>query len=238
MPPAKGRGFTADRRGYRAAMATTSAQLSPELHEYLVAHGSPPDEVARDLIAETSRLLPDRAQMQISPEQGALLTMLTRLLGVRSAVEVGTFTGYSALAIARGLAPGGRVLCCDVSDEYTTIARRYWQRAGVADRVELRLAPAQVTLRELPNEPSLDLSFIDADKEGYVGYWEEIVPRTRPGGVVLVDNVFARGRCVEKDSDDPTVRAIQEFNEHAMADGRVELVMLPISDGVTLARKR
>lgn len=219
-------------------MANVSAQLSRELHEYLVAHSSPPDEVARDLIAQTRRALPDRAEMQISPEQGAFLTLLTQLLGVRSAVEVGTFTGYSALAIARGLAPGGRLLCCDISEEYTSIARRYWQRAGVADRVELRLAPALDTLRELPDEPVLDLSFIDADKEGYVDYWEEIVPRTRPGGVVLVDNVFAWGRCVERDAGDAAVRAVQEFNEHAVADERVELVMLPLSDGVTLARRR
>ncbi|MQA13882.1 MAG: O-methyltransferase [Pseudonocardiaceae bacterium] len=219
-------------------MSTASAQLSPELHEYLVAHGSPPDEVARDLIAETGRVLPDRAEMQISPEQGAFLTVLGRLLGVRSAVEVGTFTGYSALAIARGLAPGGRLLCCDISEDYTAVARRYWQRAGVADRIELRLAPALDTLRELSAEPSLDLSFIDADKEGYVGYWEEIVPRTRPGGVILVDNVFAGGRVVETDPDHTAVQAIQQFNEHALADERVELVMLPLSDGVTLARKR
>lgn len=219
-------------------MANLSVQLSPELHEYMVAHGSPPDEVARDLIAETRRLHPERAEMQVSPEQGAFLTMLTRLLGVRSAVEVGTFTGYSALAIARGLAPNARLLCCDVSEDYTAVARRYWQRAQVADRIELRVAPALDTLRALPSEPAVDLSFIDADKEGYVGYWEELVPRTRPGGVVLVDNVFAWGRCVEPDSDSASVRAIQDFNEHALADERVELVMLPISDGLTLARKR
>lgn len=219
-------------------MANVSAQLSPELHEYMIAHGSPPDEVARDLIAETRQLLPERAVMQISAEQGAFLALLTRLLGVRSAVEVGTFTGYSALSIARGLAPGGQLLCCDISEDYTSVARRYWQRAGVADRIELRVAPALDTLRELPSEPVLDLSFIDADKEGYVGYWDEIVPRTRAGGVILVDNVFAWGRCIERDSDDPSVRAIQEFNEHAVADERVELVMLPVSDGLTLARKR
>jgi caffeoyl-CoA O-methyltransferase len=219
-------------------MANVSAQLSPELHEYMIAHGSPPDEVARDLIAETRRLLPERAVMQVSAEQGAFLALLTRLLGVRSAVEVGTFTGYSALSIARGLAPGGQLLCCDISESYTSVARRYWRRAGVADRIELRVAPALDTLRELPSEPVLDLSFIDADKEGYVGYWDEIVPRTRAGGVILVDNVFAWGRCIERDSDDPSVRAIQEFNEHAVADERVELVMLPVGDGLTLARKR
>lgn len=219
-------------------MANVSAQLPPELQEYMIAHGSPPDEVARDLIAETRQLLPGLAVMQISAEQGAFLALLTRLLGVRSAVEVGTFTGYSALSIARGLAPGGQLLCCDISEDYTSVARRYWQRAGVADRIELRVAPALDTLRELPSEPVLDLSFIDADKEGYVGYWDEIVPRTRAGGVILVDNVFAWGRCIERDSDDPSVRAIQEFNEHAVADERVELVMLPVSDGLTLARKR
>lgn len=217
-------------------MSPTPTQLTPELHQYLIAHGSPPDEIAADLIAETERTLPDSAQMQIAPEQGAFMTMLTRLLGVRNAVEVGTFTGYSALAIARGLEPGGRLLCCDTSEEYTAVARRYFQRAGVDDRIELRIAPAADTLRALPADAAMDLSFIDADKEGYIDYWEALVPRTRPGGVLLVDNVLTGGRVL--DPPDGTARAIVDFNAHAQADHRVDLVMLPIADGLTMARKR
>ncbi|MCP2259474.1 caffeoyl-CoA O-methyltransferase [Streptoalloteichus tenebrarius] len=218
-------------------MSKISEGLSPELHEYLVAHGTPPDQLLRDLADETALRLPERFAMQIAPEQGTFLTLLTRLLGVRSAVEVGTFTGYSSICIARGLAPGGRLLCCDVSEEFTSVARRYWSMAGLDDRVELRLAPAVETLRSLPAEPTVDLSFIDADKTGYVDYWEELVPRTRQGGVILVDNVFSGGRVLQEEPEDEVVRAIQEFNEHALADPRVELVMLPIADGLTLARK-
>jgi caffeoyl-CoA O-methyltransferase len=218
-------------------MTPKSAHLSGDLQDYLIAHGTPPDEIQRDLIAETAEL-GGISRMQIAPEQGAFLTLLTRLIGARSAVEVGTFTGYSSLAIARGLADGGRLLCCDVSEEWTAVASRYWKRAGVDDRIELRIAPGLDTLRALPPEPTIDLTFLDADKEGYVDYWEELVPRTRPGGVLLVDNVFAGGRVLDPETDSESARAIQEFNEHASADARVELVMLPIADGLTLARKR
>jgi predicted O-methyltransferase YrrM len=176
--------------------------------------------------------------MQIAPEQGAFLSILARLLRARFAVEVGTFTGYSSLCIARGLAEGGRLLCCDVSEKWTSVARRYWARAGVADRIELRLAPALETLRVLPQEPTVDLAFIDADKGGYIAYWEELIPRTRPGGVLLVDNVLWSGRVADPGDDDEDTRHIRTFNDHAAADGRVDLVMLPIADGLTLARKR
>jgi caffeoyl-CoA O-methyltransferase len=218
-------------------MSRTTMTVTPELHDYLVAHNRPqPDDILRDLAAETAEALPDEAGMQIAPEQGAFMTLLTKVVGVRFAVEVGTFTGYSSLCVARGLSPGGRLLCCDVSEEFTSIARRYWDRAGLTDRIELRIAPAINTLRALPSDPPIDLAFIDADKEGYIDYWEEIVPRVRPGGVVLVDNVFSNGRVV---ADDPggTGAAIQRFNDHAAADDRVELAMLPIADGLTLARK-
>ncbi|HEV2087308.1 MAG TPA: O-methyltransferase, partial [Cryptosporangiaceae bacterium] len=211
--------------------------LSEELHEYLVGHGTPMDDVQRDLIAETAAL-GDIAWMQIAPEQAAFTTILTRLLGVRFAVEVGTFTGFSALAIARGLAGGGRLLCCDLSEEWPSIARRYWDRAGVADRIDLRIAPAIQTLRGLPAEPHVDLVFVDADKTGYPDYWEELVPRMRPGGVLLVDNVLAGGRVLDAGSDDENVRAIRRFNQRAAADERVEVVLLPIADGLTFARKR
>ena len=214
-----------------------SFQLSPEIHEYLVAHGTPPDELERALIEETAGL-GAISMMQIAPEQGALLHILTKLLRARSAVEVGTFTGYSALSIARGLGEGGHLLCCDVSEEWTSIARRYWERAGVADRIELRIAPALETLRSLPNDRTIDLAFIDADKPNYIGYYEELVPRMRTNGLLLVDNVLWSGSVVDPDAKDDNVEAIRRFNDHLAADGRVEAVMVPVSDGITLARVR
>jgi caffeoyl-CoA O-methyltransferase len=217
-------------------MTIKSLALTDELHTYLVAHGSPPDRIARELIAETAAALPGQASMQISPEQAAFLTFLTRLIGARQAVEVGTFTGLSALAIARGLPPDGRLTCFDVSDEYTAVARRYWQRAGVADRIELRLGRAADTMQALPAEPHVDFAFIDADKTGYPTYWAELVPRMRPGGVIAVDNVLRHGRVLAPRDDDD--RAIVEFNEQLLKDDRVEVVMLPIADGLTLARRR
>jgi caffeoyl-CoA O-methyltransferase len=218
-------------------MSRRTEQLSPSLHRYLVEHSTPPDEVLRDLAEETAAL-GAVADMQIAPEQGGFMTLLTRLVGARFAVEVGTFTGYSALCTARGLVDGGRLLCCDISEKWTSIAQRYWERAGVADRIELRLAPAIETLRTLPEKPHIDISFIDADKEGYISYWEELVPRTRPGGVILVDNVLWSGRVADPAAESENTRVIRTFNDHAAADKRVELVILPIADGLTLARKR
>jgi caffeoyl-CoA O-methyltransferase len=175
--------------------------------------------------------------MQIAPEQGAFLTILTRLIGARQAVEVGTFTGYSALSIARGLPTGGRLLCCDVNEEWTSIGRRYWAEAGLSDRIELRLGPAVDTLAALPAGVSLDLAFIDADKPNYGRYYDEILCRLRPNGVILVDNVLWHGAVVD-DSHDANVDAIRAFNDRIAGDDRVEAVMLPISDGLTLIRKR
>jgi caffeoyl-CoA O-methyltransferase len=213
-----------------------SFQLSPEIHEYLVAHGSPPDDIERALIEETAAL-GDIAMMQIAPEQGALLRIVTRLVGATRAVEVGTFTGYSALCIARGLSTDGRLLCCDVSDEWTKIGRRHWEAAGVADRIELRLGPALDTLRALPSDEMFDLAFIDADKPNYIAYYEELLPRMRANGLVIVDNVLWSGSVVDPNADDDNVNAIRSFNDHLAADERVEKVMLPVSDGITLARK-
>ena len=219
-------------------MSPRTGQLSPQLHAYLLAHSTPADPVARALADETARLFPGSAGMQIGPEQGTFMTLLTRIAAARNAIEVGTFTGYSAICIARGLAEGGRLICCDVSEEWTAVARRFWQRAGVADRIELRLGPAIETLRSLPADPALDLAFIDADKPGYIGYWEEIVPRARPGGIILVDNTFYGGGVVEPASGDTNVDAVRAFNDRAVADDRVELVLLPVGDGLTLARKK
>lgn len=210
--------------------------MTDELYSYLVAHGSAPDEVARDLAEETEAALPAEAGMQVAPDQAAFLTFLTRLLDVRQAVEVGTFTGMSSLAIARGLPPGGRLTCFDISTEFTSIARRYWERAGVDDRVELRIGSAAELLRSLPAEPYLDLAFIDADKTSYPIYWAELVPRMRPGGVIAVDNVLRHGRVLAP--QDESDRAIAAFNDDVRADARVDVVMLPVADGVTLARRR
>ena len=218
-------------------MASGSEHLRPNLHAYLVAHSSPPDALLRDLIAETAQRFPDRVIFQIGPEQGTFMTMLASLMGARQVVEVGTFTGYSSLCLARGLAEGGKLLCCDVSEEWTSLARAYWQKAGMADRIELRLGPALDTLRTLPAGRWIDLAFIDADKTGYLSYWEELVPRIRSGGMVLVDNTLLHGRIFEP-SPDPDARAIKEFNEHVLGDDRVDLVMLPVGDGVILARAK
>jgi caffeoyl-CoA O-methyltransferase len=211
--------------------------VTPDVHEYLVGHGSPPDAVQRSLIEATAALGPV-AGMQIAPEQGAFMTLLTRLVGARFAVEVGTFTGYSALCIARGLEPGGRLLALDISEEWTAIGRRHWAEAGVDDRIELRLGPAADALRDLPPDPPVDLAFIDADKGGYRTYYDLLVERLRPGGLVLLDNVLWGGAVVDPSNTEEDTEAIRAVNDHVVADDRVEVVMLPIADGLTLARKR
>ncbi len=217
-------------------MNPKSIGLSANVQEYLVAHGAGIDPIAQELIDVTSEL-GRISGMQIAPEQGAFMTMLTRLLDVRFAVEVGTFTGYSALSIARGLAPGGRLLCCDVSDEWVSIGRPFWERAGVADSIEVAIAPAAETLAALPDDPPIDLAFIDADKRSYKTYYEEIVPRLSPKGIILVDNVLWAGRVADPDADleeNPDTANIREFNASVVADPRTAQVMLPISDGLTL----
>jgi caffeoyl-CoA O-methyltransferase len=217
--------------------APKSFALSPAVHDYIVSHGTPPDAVQRELIEET-RKLGGLSIMQVAPEQGAFLEMFTKLIGARRAVEVGTFTGYSSLCIARGLPSDGHLLCCDVSDEWTAIARRYWEKAGVADRVELAIGPGVETLRALPRDETIDLAFIDADKPSYPLYYEELLARLRPGGVILVDNVLWMGRVADPSVDDEQTAAIRKFNDLVAGDERVDRVMLPIADGLTFARKR
>ena len=214
-----------------------SFNLSPEIHQYLVAHGTPPDDVQQALIDRTSEL-GGISMMQIAHEQGAFMTILTRLLGARNAVEIGTFTGYSSLCIARGLADGGRLVCCDVSDEWTAIAREYWDRAGVADRIDLRIAPALETIATLPEGEHVDLVFIDADKENYANYYEALLPRLRRNGAILVDNTLWSGAVIDESRDDSSTVAIRAFNDMVAADDRVDTVQLAISDGLTLLRKR
>jgi caffeoyl-CoA O-methyltransferase len=210
--------------------------VEPAINDYVLGHSEPADEVLRDLAEETHREQGGHAGMQITHDEGELLTMLVRLTGAREAVEVGTFTGYSSICIARGLAAGGRLLCCDVSEEWTSIARRYWERAGVTGRIQLRIAPAVETLRALPSEPYLDFAFIDADKTGYPAYVDEVLPRLHPGGLMVLDNMLRGGRVLDPENDDD--RAIHALNEALVADDRVDVVLLPVRDGVSLARKR
>lgn len=219
-------------------MTRTSEALTPELHAYIVAHTEPVDPVLADLAEETARLFPDRKGMQIGPEQGVFSTLLTRLSGARNAVEIGTFTGYSSICFARGLPEDGTLLTLDVSEEWTSVARRYWERAGVDGKIELRLGPALDSLRALPDDTRFDLAFVDADKTGYVDYWEELVPRIRPGGLILADNTLSHGRVVDPEETSPAVQGIRDFNERLVSDDRVEQVLLPLGDGLTLARKR
>jgi caffeoyl-CoA O-methyltransferase len=219
-------------------MTRRTEQISLHLNAYLTAHSTPPDAVLRDLANETASLYPNETGLQIAPEQGTFMTLLTQLCAARTAIEVGTFTGYSSICIARGLVPGGHLICCDINEEWTSLARKYWEKAGLADTIELRLGPAIDTLRGLPDTEQFDIAFIDADKGGYLGYWREIVPRVKPGGLIMVDNTFSHGRVIDAGNDSPIVIAIRDFNDHAAADDRVELVMIPIGDGLTLARKK
>jgi len=223
-------------RRYVAGMPK-SFFLTDEAHTYLVAHGTPPDDIQRALIEETAKL-GGVANMQIAPEQGTFLTMLTRMIGAKNAVEVGTFTGYSSLCIARGLPADGHLLCCDVSEEWTAVAREYWSKAGVDDRIELRIAPGVETLDALPNEEHIDFAFIDADKPNYRNYYEALLPRMRRNGVIGVDNVLWGGAVIDPKANDDNTQAILAFNEFVAADDRVDVVMLPLADGLTLARKR
>jgi caffeoyl-CoA O-methyltransferase len=219
------------------ALTLRNLPLTTGLYDYLLAQGRMvPDPLLAELVERTHQAIPEQAHMSVAPEEGALLTFLVRLLGARRIVEVGTFTGFSSLCLARGLTDGGSLITCDVSAEWTALAREFWTRAGVSDRIELRLGPALDTLRALPAEPHLDLAFIDADKPGYLGYWEELVPRMLPGALLMVDNTLFSGEVIDERPGEKAA-AIRVFNEHARQDDRVELVMLPIADGLTLARR-
>jgi predicted O-methyltransferase YrrM len=211
--------------------------LNEALYDYVVKHGHNGDPVLAELAAETEKLGPI-SMMQIAPEQGTLMSLLVRAIGARSAIEIGTFTGYSAVAIARGLPSDGCLLCCDVSEEWTAIAKTFWARAGVADRIELRIAPAIDTLRALPPERGFDFAFVDADKVSYRDYYEALLPRLRPNGLIVFDNVLWMGQVLDAASSDDSTRAIRELNDFLATDSRVETVMLPISDGLTIVRKR
>jgi caffeoyl-CoA O-methyltransferase len=215
-----------------------SMGLSAELHRYLVEHGTPPDPILEELIVETKKKLGGLAMMQIAPEQGAFMEFLAKLMGARRAIEVGTFTGYSALCLARGLGEGGQLVCCDVSQEYTDVGRPFWERAGVADRIDLRLAPALETLASFPQDGSFDIAFVDAVKTEYQDYLELLHGLVRPGGLILIDNVLWNGNVIDPKADDDSTRAIRTFNDRIAKDERFDRVMLAISDGLTLLRIR
>ena len=218
-------------------MSSRIAFLDEVLASYVDAHSAGPDEVQRQLI-EATAALGDWHVMQVGTAQGAFMTMLTALLRPRFAVEIGTFTGYSALCVAKALPPEGRLLCCDISEEWTAIAREHWERAGVADRIDLRIAPALDTLRSLPAETTIDFAFIDADKEAYIDYYTELVPRLSERGVILVDNVLWSGRVADPDQTDPATEALRAFNAHVVTDQRVLVSMLPVGDGLSMISLR
>ncbi len=216
-------------------MSNRTLTLTDELVDYVQRLGVREHPALAALRDETAPL-PEHS-MQIAPEQGAFMALLVRLLDARRIIEIGTFTGYSSTAMALALPSDGRIVCCDVSPEWTDVARRAWADAGVADRVELRLAPATETLATLDDD-SFDLAFIDADKTGYDAYYEGCLRVVRPGGLILIDNVLQGGRVVQPAEDGESVRAIRTLNEKIAADERVDHVLLPLADGLTMARVR
>jgi predicted O-methyltransferase YrrM len=220
-------------------MSGTSEGLSPALQAYLVGRGVREHPLLARLREETSAL--PMAQMQIAPEQGAFMALLAEATGARSYLEVGTFTGYSSLAVALAMPADARLVCCDLSEEWTAVARRYWREAGVEERIDLRLAPALETLARLRDEGGrdrFDLAFIDADKENYPGYYDAVVELLRPGGLLLIDNVFLGGRVVDATATGEAVDAVRAVNDRVIADERVTVAMVPIADGLTIVRKR
>lgn len=221
-------------------MSTRTIQVTDRLHEYLLANSLREPPILSRLRAETAAL--PMARMQISPEQGQFMALLLQLLGARRTIEVGVFTGYSTLVAAINVPPDGLVLACDVSEEWTAIGRRYWDEAGVSDRIDLRLAPAQDTLDrrlQTPGEPgSFDFAFIDADKTGYAGYYEACLQLLRPGGLLAIDNVLWGGTVADPENSEADTIAIREINARVHGDERVDVSLVPIGDGLMLARKK
>lgn len=210
--------------------------VNAELYDYLVAHGHNSDPLLAALAAETAEKLGPWAMMQIAPEQGTLMNLLVRVSGARAAIEIGTFTGYSAICVARALPEGGRLLCCDVSDEWVAIARRYFEKAGLNDRITLKIAPALDTLAALPADQRFDFAFIDADKVSYRKYYDALLPRMSVNGLIVFDNVLWMGEVIKTENPSEDTRALQELNDYIAGDDRVQAVMLSVSDGLTIAR--
>jgi caffeoyl-CoA O-methyltransferase len=214
-------------------MALMKTEVTQDVVDYLARH-SRQDHVLERVARETAEL--PNAVMQTTPDEAALLTMLAQLVGARHALELGTFTGYGAISIARGLADGGRLTCLELDEEYAATARRNLEDAGVADRVEIVVGPALRSVRAMPAEPTFDFVFLDADKEAYPDYYEELVPRLLPGGLLLIDNVLLRGRVT--DPQDDRDRIMDTLNDRVTADDRVDSVMALVADGLTFVRRR
>lgn len=219
------------------AARSRSKFIDPPIADYALDHSSGPDAVQLELQHVTAERTGRAAGMQIGDDQAVLLEILARATGARRTIEIGTFTGYSSLALARGIGPDGHLLCLDISEEWTNIARDAWNKAGVADRIDLRIGPALDTLRALPADETFDLAFVDADKTGYAAYYDELLPRLRPGGLLLVDNTLWSGAVLDDKDDRDDTRAIRALNDRIAADPRVRVVLLPIGDGVTVVQK-
>ncbi|WP_031050776.1 O-methyltransferase [Streptomyces sp. NRRL F-5650] len=214
-------------------------ELDERVLDYVRSVSLRDDEILRDLVAETA-FMPALNAMVTMPEEGQLLALLVGLTGAERVLEVGTFTGYSTLCMARALPPGGQIVTCDISERWTRVARRYWERAGVSDRIELRLGDGAETMRDLLADrgpETFDLVFIDADKTGYAGYYEQALTHLRPGGLIVLDNTLYFGRVADPEAHDADTEAIRELNAALHVDHRVELSMLVMADGITLARK-
>jgi predicted O-methyltransferase YrrM len=220
-------------------MTKRSIGLSAKLHDYVLDVSLREPETLRQLREETAKM--PMSGMQVAPEQGQFMALLARLTAAKNYLEIGTFTGYSALAVALALPPDGRVLACDIDPETTQLAQRYWTTAGVAAKIELRLAPALETLDKLLSQGQagrFDLAFIDADKENYDGYYERALRLVRPGGVIMLDNVLWAGAVADAKKNDADTKALRALNQKLHGDERVDLSLLPLADGLTLARKR
>jgi predicted O-methyltransferase YrrM len=220
-------------------MSNKTMGMSDDLAAYILEFGTREPDVLARLREETAGI--PQHDMQIAPEEGALLALLVELIGARRCIEVGTFTGYSSTAIALALPADGRLVCCDVAADWTSVARRYWDEAGVAGKIDLHVAPADQTLDQLladGQEDAFDLAFIDADKTGYDGYYERLLRLVRPGGLIALDNTLWGGEVIDQSADDEDTRAIRAVNAKLAADERVTVCLLPVADGVTLARRR
>ena len=220
-------------------MSNRTLGLPDPVHAYLLQHSEPEPPVLAQLREETATMA--MSMMQIAPEQGHFMALLLQLMGARKVLEIGVFTGYSSLAMALALPPSGQLVACDISEDWTSVARRYWALAGVADKIDLRLAPALETLDRLVAEGqtgSFDFAFIDADKTAYLNYYERCLALVRPGGLIAIDNVLWNGSVADPSVDDEDTRAIRSFNQFIAADDRVTHSMVPIADGLTLALKR
>lgn len=223
---------------YRVAMPASRADVvDPELAAYIASHSTPPDAIQQQLMTATEQRTGPDARMQIGGDQGTMFEMLARASGARNAIEIGTFTGYSAMSIARGMGPHGKLICCDVSEEWTSIAVEHWLLAGVSDRIDLRIGPALHTIASLPLDLRFDIAFIDADKPNYVNYFKALVPLMRPAGLMLVDNTLWSREVLDTAATDENTVALQAFNDLVASDQRVRCVVLPIGDGVTMIQR-